>query len=292
MPSVETNAQNFKILIRVRTRCLALMILLLWWAEDMATSSAVMVGWKILIFAGILSLVFGVLGKVKKITGVLLPFVLLLDSLLVGLWVSVSGGPVSYYIPFFMLILVSAIMVLPARMVTVVILGVLGVFIGTIYLDFIWNLPASFEAGKINFISDSLEKLPVVARENIYRQQTLRWFFFFVMIIATGVLLMRQVWLREERVRTREKNLEQKRHLIQMGELTGRIAHGVNTPLGLISGNLELLMAETRKGGKTHKQLTQIDQYVQRAVRTLPDILHFCLQSMPEIKPSASPPVL
>jgi signal transduction histidine kinase len=77
-----------------------------------------------------------------------------------------------------------------------------------------------------------------------------------------------------------------------MGELTGRIAHGVNTPLGLISGNLEMLIGETRKGSKTHKNLTQIEQYVQRAIRTVRDILDFSRQSLSEIKPTSLPQVI
>jgi len=55
--------------------------------------------------------------------------------------------------------------------------------------------------------------------------------FFLVMITLLCFVLMRQVWSREEKLRAREKSLEQKRHFIQMGELTGRIAHGVNTRL-------------------------------------------------------------
>jgi signal transduction histidine kinase len=77
-----------------------------------------------------------------------------------------------------------------------------------------------------------------------------------------------------------------------MGELTGRIAHGVNTPLGLISGNLELLMGETRKDSKVYKQLVQIDQYVQRAIHTVRDVLDFSRQSLSEIKPVNVPHVL
>ena len=77
-----------------------------------------------------------------------------------------------------------------------------------------------------------------------------------------------------------------------MGELTGRIAHGVNTPLGLISGNLELLMGEMRKDTKTYKQLVQIDEYVQRAIHTVRDVLDYSRQSLSEIKPVFLPNIL
>ncbi len=292
MPSVETNIQSLKTLLRARTVCLGLMFLLLWWAEDFNTSPAVMKGWEIWALAAGLTLAFWVLGRIKKLAGIILPAIFLIDSALVGLWVSVSGGPVSFYMPFFLLILVSAIMLLTPRKALVVIAGIMAVFLTTLYLDFIWAIPETNEAEKINFIVGVLERLSPEVRAGLYWQQAIRWFFFFLLTAIICAQLMRQVWMREERLRNREKALEQKRHLIQMGELTGRIAHGVNTPLGLISGNLELLMAETKKGSKTLKQLGQIDQYVQRAIRTVRDILDYSRQSMSEIKPVSFPQVI
>jgi signal transduction histidine kinase len=79
--------------------------------------------------------------------------------------------------------------------------------------------------------------------------------------------------------------LEQKRRLIQLGELTGRIAHGVNTPLGLISGNLELLMEESPKNTKSYRTLLKIQQYVDRAIKTVRGILDYSRQSLSEVKP-------
>jgi len=292
LPSVETNIQSLKTLLRARSVCLALMFLLLWWAEDINVAAAVVRGWEIWSLAAGLSLAFWVLGRIKKLAGIMLPAIFLIDSCLVGLWVSVSGGPVSFYMPFFLLILISAIMLLTPRKALFVITGILAIFLTTLYLDFIWNIPEMNEAGKINFIVGVMERLSPQVQEGLYWQQAIRWFFFFLLTIILCALLMRQVWAREEKLRTREKALEQKRHLIQMGELTGRIAHGVNTPLGLISGNLELLMAETRKGSKTLKQLNQIDQYVQRAIRTVRDILDYSRQTMSEIKPVSLPQII
>ncbi len=292
MPSIETNSQSLKTLLRARAVCLLLMFLLLWWAEDIGSAPAILKGWEIWVLGIVFGLIFWVLGKIKRIAGWVLPAVFLVDSCLIGLWVSVSGGPVSFYMPFFLLILVSAIMVLTPRKALFVIAGILAIFLMTLYLDFVWDIPLAFEAGKINFISGMMEHLSPKLREGLYMQQALRWFFFFILTLILCALLMRQVWAREERLRVREKTLEQKRHLIQMGELTGRVAHGVNTPLGLISGNLELLMSETRKGGKTYKQLAQIDQYVQRAIHTVRDILDYSRQTMSEIKAVSLPQVI
>ena len=293
MPSIETNAQSFRTLIRTRTFCIGLTILLLWLGErGEESSAAVLAGWQILFLAALLSLLFAVLGKIKRVTGFLLPFVFLIDSVLVGAWVSVSGGAVSFYIPYFLVSLVSAILILTPRAALLVVAGIFAVFIGTFYLDYVGHIPSLFEAARINFVSDLVEKLPPQGREMLYRQQVLRWFFFFLLTASTCALLMRQVWTREERLRVKERALEQKRHLIQVGELTGRVAHGVNTPLGLISGNLEMLMAETRKKSKTYKTLVQIDQYVQRAIRTVRDILDYSRQTLSEIKPVSLPEVI
>jgi len=291
MPSIETNSEILKTLLRTRTLCLGLMILLLWLTEEPSVP-AVTVGWELLFLGTILSLVFAVLGRIKKFIAILLPVILLTDSCLVGLWVSVSGGAVSFYLPLFLLILVSAILVLPPRTAIAVALGIGGIFLGTFYWDFHSHLPSAYEAGRMNFVAAVMEKVTPVERESIYRQQGLRWFFFFLLMSATCGLLMRLVWKREERLRVREKVLEQKRHLIQMGELTGRIAHGVNTPLGLISGNLELLTAETPKKSKSYKKLLQIDQYVQRAIRTVRDILDYSRQSLSEIKSTSLPKII
>ncbi|HXL72767.1 MAG TPA: HAMP domain-containing sensor histidine kinase, partial [bacterium] len=165
-------------------------------------------------------------------------------------------------------------------------------FLGFFYLDYIWGLPNTFGADQINFVSNLLEHSPPEMRRSVYWHQSFRWLFFSVLMIIVCSIAMRQVWIREERLRIKERSLEQKRHLIQMGEMTGRVAHGVNTPLGLISGNLELLLAETRKSTKTYRRLIQINQYVQRAIRTVRDILDYGRQTMSQIKLVSFPKVV
>ncbi len=286
MSSIETESQSFRYLLRARTLCLSLLILLLWLGEGSRTQSvSVEAGWDILLLAMALSLVFLALGGMRRIIGLLLPAVMVVDTFLAGLWISVSGGPVSNYMPIFLLILVAALMTLPPKRAVWVVAWVLIVCVGTLYLDYAWRLPLVFDAGDINPFSGILEKSTLEFRRAAYLHQGIRWEFFLVMTTVLCFVLMRQVWSREERIRTREKSLEQKRHFIQMGELTGRIAHGVNTPLGLISGNLELLMGETRKDSKTYKQLAQIDQFVQRAIHTVRDVLDYSRQSLSEVKP-------
>src|SRR5581483_9818368 len=158
MPSIETIAQSFNVLLQVRTFCLVLMFFLLLLAENFYASVAIVRGWEIWGAAVLVGLFFWSFGKIKKLTNLLLPLVFLIDSCLVGLWVSISGGPVSFYMPFFLLILISAIMLLNPRKAIFVTLGILAVFLTTLYLDFIWNIPAANEADKINFIVGVMEK--------------------------------------------------------------------------------------------------------------------------------------
>ncbi|HVZ79560.1 MAG TPA: ATP-binding protein [bacterium] len=292
MPSVETNVQTFRTLLLTRTVCVVMMFLLFSFTEARHAAAGVVLGWDILFLALFLSPLFWAVGRIKRLLGWLMPLMFLVDSLLVGAWVTASGGAVSFYMPYFLLLLVAAILILPRTQAILVVLLIFGVFFGTLYLDLTLDLPRTFEAGKINFVDGILDQLSPPVQAGLYLEQAVRWSFFFLLMSAACVLLMRQVWAREERLRAREKTLEQKRHLIQMGELTGRLAHGVNTPLGLISGHLEMLLAATRKGTKIQKELQQIDQYTQRAIRTVRDILDYGRQTTSEIGPVRLPQVV
>ncbi len=292
MPYTETRFRSFQTLLRIRTICLVLMCVLLLLSENARLSSAVTVGWELLFIGMALSLVFGVLGKIKRLVPWLSPVIFIVDGIFVSFLIGISGGPVSFYAPFFLLVLVHAILVLQPRMAVVVVAILMMVFLGFFYLDYIWNLSNTFGATQINIISNLLAHSSPEIRRSVYWHQSLRWFFFSILMIIVCSIAMRQVWIREERLRVKERSLEQKRHLIQMGEMTGRVAHGVNTPLGLISGNLELLIAETRKSTKTYRRLVQINQYVQRAIRTVRDILDYGRQTMSQIQLVSFPKVI
>ncbi|HET9870864.1 MAG TPA: histidine kinase dimerization/phospho-acceptor domain-containing protein, partial [bacterium] len=282
MASLETTHQVFQSLIRTRTVCIILLGLLLFTVEGGLQAEA---GCVILMVAAVFSLLFALLGRSKHLAAALLPFVFPLDSLFLSAWVGISGGATSYYLPLFMLILASAVLVLPPRLALVVLPVCGAIFLGSFYLDYAGEVPAFFDASQVNRFAAQLASAPPGERAAFYWEQGLRWFFYSALMVTVCVLLMRQVWSREEKIHARERHLEQKRRLIQLGELTGRIAHGVNTPLGLISGNLELLMARTRKGSPAHRSLSQIRQYVDRAVKTVRGILDYSRLSLSEVRP-------
>ncbi len=287
MPSLESKQKFFQRIILTRwisLFCLAFLIL----AIEGKMPGGLFAGvWAIILASGVYNLVMQILSRDQRLAGPLILVGLFMDGLLLSWGVSITGGPVSAYIPFYLCIIVTACLVLSPRLAILTALAQLSLFLGTLWFCYRNHIPSDFAPRNSNLFYVLLESTPPDVRQSIYVEEAARWSFFFLLTTGFSVALVRQLWNREEHLRSRERGLEQKRHLIQMGELTGRIAHGVNTPLGLISGNLEMLMAETRKSSKAYKQLAQIEQYVQRAIRTVRDILNYSRHSLSEIQPTS-----
>ncbi len=264
--------------------CVALLVLVI----EGKTPTGLFEGvWAIILASGVYNLVMQILSRDQHLAGPLTLIGFFMDGLLLSWGVSITGGPVSAYIPFYLCIITTACLVLSPRLAVLTALVQLSLFLGTLWFCYWHHIPSDFAPCNSNLFYALLESSSPDVRHGIYVEEAVRWSFFFLLTAGFCGALVRQLWSREERLRSKERGLEQKRHLIQMGELTGRIAHGVNTPLGLISGNLEMLMAETRKSGKAYKQLAQIDQYVQRAIRTVRDILNYSRYSLSEIQPTS-----
>jgi len=238
----------------------------------------------------ILALYF--LYKIRRAERWLAPILFLMDGLFIAMAVALSGGSVSYYLPLFLVSLSGAILSCTPRVILTVAAEhfiLMWVSIGSVEMGFwrAWTpVPDPDDLGA--FVASATAAM----RWHIFLEQGARWSVFLVLLILVCGILARQVWVREEGLRVRERNLEQKRRLIQLGELTGRIAHGVNTPLGLVSGNLEMLLGETRKGTKLHKRLVELDGFVQRAIQTVRQTLDYSRQTMSQIRPVVLPELL
>ncbi|HJT24153.1 MAG TPA: ATP-binding protein, partial [bacterium] len=243
--------------------------------------------WAVIVAAAVYNLILHLLSRDESLAGPLTFFGFFLDGLLASWGIAISGGPVSVYIPFYLCIIMAACLMLSPRQAAVTALAQLGMFLATLWFCYEYHIPSEFAPRNSNLFFVYLESAATDVRRDIYVEQAIRWSFYFLLTAGLCGSLVRQVWNREERLRGKERDLEQKRHLIQMGELTGRIAHGVNTPLGLISGNLEMLMAETRKKSQAYKRLAQIEQYVQRAIHTVRDILNYSRHTLSEIQPTS-----
>lgn len=215
----------------------------------------------------------------------LAPLIFLADGVGIAFAVAISGGPVSYYLPLFFISLVGACLVCTPGAAWLIITEHFILFGAALAFAYHPVWPSWVPAPETDDMGFYLAGLSSEIRNKVYFEQTLRWCFFMGFFVGLSTLLVRKMWVREERLRSRERGLEQKRRLIQMGEMTGRIAHGVNTPLGLLSGNLEMLLNETRKGTKLHKRLVELDGFVQRAIMTVRQTLDYNRQSMSQIRP-------
>jgi signal transduction histidine kinase len=287
MSSFESKHRSFLWLIYIRWFCVGFVALLVLALEKRFPDNPFAGVWAILLIVGSFNVLMQVLSPLQRLAGFLTGFGFLLDGLMLCWGVSITGGPLSAYIPFYLFIIMAACLVSsPATAVFTAFVQIV-LFLSTLWFCYQHHIPSDFAPRNSNLFYGIMESAPPDIRTSIYLAEAVRWTGFFILATLVCGLLVRQVWNREERLRTQEKSLEQKRHLIQMGELTGRVAHGVNTPLGLISGHLEMVLAETRKGSKTHKNLLQIEQYVQRAIRTVRDILDYSRQTLSEIKPVA-----
>ena len=292
MTSLESKQQSFRWIIFARWFSVVAVGLMVLLVERRMPANLFVGVWAILFCVAVYNLLFQLLSRSQRLAGFLILMGFLLDGLLLSWGVAITGGPLSAYIPFYLCIIMTACLVVSPRMAVLTALVQLGLFLATLWFCYQNHIPSDFAPRNSNFFYQFMESGPLELRQGVYVEQAARWSFFFILTTVICGSLVRQVWNREERLRVRERGLEQKRLLIQMGELTGRIAHGVNTPLGLISGNLELLMGETRKGSATHKRLAQIEQYVQRAIRTVRDILDYSRQTLSEIRPTALPQVI
>lgn len=286
MSSLEYKQQSFLLHVYIRWVCVLVIVFLLLGLEKKMPESHLAGVWFILMILGVYNLILHLLGRSQNLAGPLTLVGFLIDGLLTSWGVAITGGPLSVFIPFYLFIIITACLVVSPRIAAVTAFVQIALFLGTLWICFQNHIPSDFSLRNSNLFYGFLESASPEIRRGIYFEQALRWSFYFLLTALICGLLVRQVWDREEQLRSRERALEQKRHLIRMGELTGRIAHGVNTPLGLISGNLEILMTEIRKDSKAYKTLTQIEQYVQRAIKTVRDLLDYNRQTLSEIKPT------
>jgi len=162
--------------------------------------------------------------------------------------------------------------------------AIAAMFVVAMRISYDLHISAWVPAQGMNPFWALLESSPEETRRLVYLQQTLRWVVWMAAVTVISTFLVRRIWQREERLRESERGIDQQRRLLQLGELAGRLAHSLNTPLGLISGNMEMLIRKVRKGSAVHKDLTRIMEFVHRAVKTLEDVLAYNRQSLSHIR--------
>lgn len=217
----------------------------------------------------------------------LAPFLFLVDGFLIAAGVAISGGPVSYYLPLVFISLGGTVLSCTPRATWVVVAGHYLFLTAALVFAYHSPWPGLAPSTDTDDMGYYLDRMSGALRDRVFLEQAVRWWVYLGLFLILATVLVRRIWQREEQLRARERALDQKRRLIQMGEMTGRIAHGVNTPLGLLSGNLEMLLADTRKGTKLHKRLMELDGFVQRAITTVRETLDYNRQSLSQIRPVA-----
>ncbi len=112
----------------------------------------------------------------------------------------------------------------------------------------------------------------------------MQWYSFFIggLLAAPVAVLLTLLYTRRALARARKlaARARTQEHLVELGKLTGGLAHEIKNPLSTIKLNLELLAEEFAEGAddvhrRTRNRLLRVQQEVQRVHDTLEDFLRF-----------------
>src|SRR5690348_3694301 len=109
LSSSESRLQTLRWLIRIRWIAIVLLLLLVLFVEP-KTPFPLLIGsiWAVLLAAAFFNLIFQVLSYFPRLVGSAILMVFLIDGVLVSAGVALTGGPVSPFIPLYLLIITSA----------------------------------------------------------------------------------------------------------------------------------------------------------------------------------------
>jgi len=282
----ETTVESLRSVVRARWIVLLLATILVmsveWATPGQARNT---LAWVVLLVECCFNLFYGLSVFSRRLSRVVLPAGFLIDAAVISVWVVFSGGAVSVNMTYYLIILIAASLVHSPRMILGVGLGVIAMFLIAMQVSYGAHLASQIPSQAMNPFWILLEVAPEETRRVVYFQQSLRWTIWMVIVTLISATLVRSIWHREGILRERERRLDQQRRLLQLGELAGRLAHSINTPLGLISGNLEMLLKKTRKSSPVRQDLEKIMGFVQRAVNTVEDVLAYNRQNLSQIRP-------
>jgi signal transduction histidine kinase len=281
----ESHVESLRWVIRARWVVLLLVTVLVSAVEWVTPGPGRnLIAWVFLLVEACFNLVYGFASSYRRAARILLTAGFLTDGAVLSVYVALSGGAVSVNITYLLIILMTSSLVQSPRMIAGVGVGVVVMFVAAMRVSYDLHIAALVPAQNMNPFWLLLDSSPEETRRLVFQQQTIRWVIWMAIVTIISAFLSRRIGQREEHLREQERSIDQQRRLLQMGELAGRLAHSLNTPLGLISGNLEMLLKKAKRGTELHKDLTRIMEFVHRAVKTLEDVLAYNRQSLSQIR--------
>lgn len=285
MINPNSTSESLRWVVRARWGVLLLAILLVLGVEIVTPGSERNIAaWIVLLVESCLNLLWGLAASSRRLSRIALPAGFLADALVISVWVVFSGGAASSNLVYYLIILIAASLVHSPRMVVGLGLAVILMCLAALAVGY--QVPCSHlvPAHAMNPFWAMVDGAPEETRRVYFFQQALRWTIWMIIVTTICATLVRRIAKREEVLRERELMIEQQRRLLQLGELAGRLAHNLNTPLGLISGNLEMLLQKTKKNHPMRADLEQIMGFVQRAVRSMENVLNYNRRSLSQIQ--------
>lgn len=262
MASIENNSKALSLLLKTRWILLGIFLLMLIVIEIYPFNFNLEIMWQIWLVSFLLNVIFEYSSHLKRYNGMLLIAMMGLDTALVGVVVIVTGGPQSPYLPLYFFIVITASMLL-TQLLTAILTA--WACINVMLSFWIYHRFGNF------FILEPVMKMPSNA---FFIHETIRMIFYIILMVFISGRMIQLIFKREEHLRQQERLLDQKKRLIQLGELSAQIAHGINTPLGLVSGHLEFALGKVSKKTSVHRELLKIEKYLQRVVETVQSILN------------------
>lgn len=260
-------------LLYLRWAVLAGVVVLLVLLEQIPHMPSRFGAWELLLCAGLLNLAYHALLRLPRLSLWVLGGMFVLDTLLVSVWAWLTGGAMSFYLPLYLLVLGAASLLLPwaglAALAAFMVLCLCGVFL----LDYSEVLHFWVPLENQNFAARMLHAADADFRKHFYVVRTLQWFFYILLFSFLGGMLSFLLWRREEALRREQQRMENQKSLLQLGELATRLAHDLNTPLGVLSGRLELLLAKLPESSPWRDRLQQLQDPLEQAIRAVRSVL-------------------
>ncbi|MEA2060474.1 MAG: ATP-binding protein [Thermodesulfobacteriota bacterium] len=212
-----------------------------------------------------LSLIYSVLLIKLKSTHVFIYFQLFLDSFIVTIIICITGGFSSIFTFLYLLVIISASMLLFRRGSMVIALCCslqYGVLIDLEYFGIVKPF------GHTMVLADSVAWTHVIYRIVIIMGAC------FAVAFLSGILALQAKRARGD-LKVMEGHLRRVKRMAAMGELASSIAHEIRNPLASLSGAIQLLKEDTDPGSANYRLMKIVLRETERLSKIVSDFLVF-----------------